>query len=58
MELLFQISYFVFGIFLIFYGIKTFKNSEKIYLERKNKKYKTAYEKWANGKKHSIFYKI
>jgi sulfite exporter TauE/SafE len=40
MELLFQISYFVFGIFLIFYGIKTFKNSEKIYLERKNKNIK------------------
>ena len=50
MEFLFQISYFVFGIFLIFYGIKTFKNSEKIYLERKNKKYKTAYEKWAKEK--------
>ena len=57
MELLFQISYFVFGIFLIFYGIKTFKNSEKIYLERNNKKYKTAYE---NGQKKKTlhFYKI
>ena len=58
MELLFQISYFVFGIFLIFYGIKTFKNSERIYLERKNKKYKTAYEKWANEKNTPIFIKF
>ena len=58
MELLFQISYFVFGIFLIFYGIKTFKNSEKIYLERKNKKYKTAYEKWANEKNTPFFIKF
>lgn len=54
METLFQILYFVFGIFLIFYGIKTFRNSEKIYLERKNKKYRTAYEKWANEKNTPI----
>lgn len=58
MEMLFQILYFVFGIFLVFYGIKIFRNSEKIYLERKNKKYKTAYEKWANEKNTPFFIKF
>lgn len=56
MDVCFQILYFVFGILLISYGIKTFKNSEKIYLERK--KHRTSYENWANEKNTSFFIKF
>lgn len=57
MQILFDIFTFITGLFLIFFGIKTFKNSEQTYLERKNKKYKTIYEKWVNEKNTPFFIK-
>ena len=58
MEVILQLLNFIFGLFLIVFGFKIFKNSKEIYLKRKDKKYSTAYEKWANEKNTPIFIKF